>query len=214
MNKRMIRSFAIAALVAGGLGVGGCTTIVTEVAQKAWEDRSTDDQVIDTKIGAGILNRLADRDKGLLLDVSTDVWEQRVLLTGTLDNAREKRAVEALVRKDARIKRFHSHIRIVSKKARKARRTQAEKKDSGEKKGGFGQTVNDFWIETKIKAQLLVAKNVTSVNYRWRSVLNHLYVIGRSGSGDERKKVLRIIRETEGVVSVRHYIQIKPVKKK
>jgi osmotically-inducible protein OsmY len=206
------RDFIMPMLLLAGLGLGGCTTIVTELAQKAWEDRTTEDQATDTKIAAGVLNRLADRDKGLILDVSTDVWEQRVLLTGTLDNAKERAAVEALVRKDKRIKRLYRHIKIVSKKAKQARREQAEKKDS-EKKGGVGQTVNDFWIEIKIKGQLVLAKNVTSVNYRWRSVFNDLYVIGRAGSVVERDKVLGIIRETEGVKSVRHYIQIKPVKK-
>lgn len=194
------------------IGLGGCATLVTEVVQKAWEDRTTEDQATDTKIAVGILKRLAGRDKGLVIDVSTDVWEQRVLLTGTLDNAKERAAVERLVRRDKRIKRLYRHIRIVSNKAKQARRKQAESKDS-ENKSGFGQTVNDFWIETKIKGQLVFAKNVTSVNYRWRSVLNDIYVIGRADSAVERDKVLRIIRQTEGVKSVRHYIQIKPVKK-
>ena len=214
MNSNLLRNFAVAVLLAVGLGTGGCTTVVSEAAQKAWEDRSTDDQVTDTKIGAGILDRLASRDKGLLLDVSTDVWEQRVLLTGALDNAREKAAVERLVRSDKRIRQLYSHIKIVSNKAKQARRQQAKKKDASEKKNGFEQTVNDFWIETKIKAQLLTAKNVTSVNYRWRSVLNDIYIIGRAASTAERKKVLGIIRETEGVKSVRPHIRIIPVKKK
>ncbi len=215
MMINRLRDFIMPMLLLAGLGLSlsGCTTIVTEVAQKAWEDRTTEDQATDTKIAAGILKRLADRDKGLILDVSTDVWEQRVLLTGTLDNAKERAAVEGLVRKDKRIKRLYRHITIVSKKAKQARREQAENKHS-EKKGGFGQTVNDFWIETKIKVQLVFAKKLTSVNYRWRSVLNDIYVIGRAGSAAERDKVLRIIRQTEGVKSVRHYIRIKPVKKK
>lgn len=203
----------MAVLGAFGLGgLGGCATVITEAAQKAWEDRSTADQVTDTKIAAGIIGRLSDRDTGLILDVSTDVWEQRVLLTGTLDKASERRAVERLVAKDKRIKRLYKHIRIVSPKAKKVRRKAAEKKDS-EKKSGFGQTVSDFWIEAKIKLQLLTAKKVTSVNYRWRSVLNDIYIIGRAATKAERDKVLGIIRATEGVKKIRHFIQIKPVKK-
>ncbi len=202
--------FVLALLI--GLGLAGCTTVVTETAQKAWEDRSTEDQVTDTKIGAGILKRLADRDEGLLLDVSTDVWEQRVLLTGVLDNAAEKKAVEGLVGADDRIKRLYSHVKVVSKAEKESRRADAKAKDSQDK-SGVGQAVNDFWIETKIKAQLLVEKGVTSVNYRWRSVLNEAYVIGRAGSTAERDTVLRIIRATEGVEKVRSYIEVKPVAK-
>ena len=64
----------------------GCTTVMIETGKKAFEDRTTEDQVTDAKITTGILSRFSDKDKGLLLDVSADVWEQRVLLTGTLDS--------------------------------------------------------------------------------------------------------------------------------
>lgn len=109
-----------------------------------------------------------------------------------------------------RIKKLYRHIVIVSKAKKEERRADAGEKDSG-KKGGVGQSVNDFWIETKIKLQLLTADRVTSVNYRARSVLNRIFVIGRAGSVAERNKVLEIIRQTEGVKSVRHYIEIKPL---
>ncbi len=208
MRRRLYR-IAIPVLLITMLGASGCATIVTAAAQKAWEDRTTGDQVTDTKIAAGILKRLSDRDKGLIIDVSTDVWEQRVLLTGTLDSGKERAAVVRLVRKDKRIKRLYRHIKIVSTEKKQARRAEAENRDS-EKKSGFGQSVSDFWIEAKIQGQLLVAGNVTSVNYRWRSVLNEIFVIGRAASVTERDKVLRIIRETEGAKSVRHYIVIKP----
>ena len=210
MTTNIVRNAIIGMLLIAALGLGGCVTVMTEAAQKAWEDRTTDDQVIDTKIAAGILERLANRDKGLVIDVSTDVWEQRVLLTGTLDSAKERSAVVRLVREDKRIKKLYRHIVIVSKAKKEERRADAGEKDSG-KKGGVGQSVSDFWIETKIKLQLLTADRVTSVNYRARSVLNRTFVIGRAGSVAERNKVLEIIRQTDGVKSVRHYIEIKPL---
>jgi osmotically-inducible protein OsmY len=190
----------------------GCATVITEGAQRIWEDRSAEDQAIDLGISGGILSRLSERDAGLVIDVSTDVWEGRVLLTGVLDSASEKAAVEKLARQDDQIKRVYSHIRIVSKAAKNERRAQAKNKDQAEKSGGVGQTVNDFWIETKIKAQLLTAGGITSVNYRWRSVFNDVYIIGRAKTATEREKVLKTIRETEGVKSIRSYIRVSPVK--
>ncbi|MBL4740636.1 MAG: BON domain-containing protein, partial [Sneathiella sp.] len=71
------------------------------------------------------------------------------------------------------------------------------------------QWFNDVWIETKIKGQLLVASGVTSVNFFWRSALNDVYVIGRTKTRAERSKVLKIIRETEGVRSVTHHIEVR-----
>ena len=175
----------------------GCATVITEGAQRIWEDRSAEDQAIDLGISGGILSRLSERDAGLVIDVST---------------ASEKAAVEKLARQDDQIKRVYSHIRIVSKAAKNERRAQAKNKDQAEKSGGVGQTVNDFWIETKIKAQLLTAGGITSVNYRWRSVFNDVYIIGRAKTATEREKVLKTIRETEGVKSIRSYIRVSPVK--
>ena len=188
----------------------GCTTVLMETGKKALEDRKTEDQVTDTKIATGILSRLSDRDKGLLLDVNVDVWEQRVLLTGTLDNSQEKEAVADLVKSDSRVTAVYNDIQIVTKEEKDARRKQAEegKKDSKE---GVGQTVDDIWINTKIEAQLIATKGVTSVNYRWRSVRNNVSIIGRANSSDELSKVLDIIKTTKGVESVKQYVEIKPV---
>jgi len=186
--------------------LNGCMTVMTETAKKALETRTTEDQVTDTKIGTGILDRWTDKDKGLILDVSADVWEQRVLLTGTLDDAALIKEVVAIASQDSRIKTVYNEILLVSKAEKEKRRE--EQKDK--KEGGMGQSVNDFWIATKIQAQLLTADGVKSVNFRWRSVLNKAYVIGRARFQGEKEAVLKIIKETKGVVSVTEYIQVIP----
>ena len=188
----------------------GCPTLLMETGKKAFEDRSTEDQVIDTKIGAGILSRLSDKDKGLLLDVSSDTWEQRVLLTGTLDNPAVRDEVLALVKSDERIKTVYDEIQIVTPEEKERRRKEAEEQDKKDTEG-TGQTVNDFWIATKIEGQLLTTPGLKSVNYRWRSVRNQVYIIGRARSQDELDKVLDICRTTKGVTSVKHFVEIKPI---
>lgn len=195
-------------LMISGLLLSGCTTVMMETGKKAFEDRTTENQVTDTKIGAGVLSRLADRDKGLLIDVNVDIWEQRALLTGTLDDPQEKQAVADLVKSDSRVTTIYNDIQIVTKAEKEARRKKAEEgnKDSKE---GIGQTVDDIWINTKIEAQLIATKGVTSVNYRWRSVRNQVSVIGRATSSAERTKVLDVIKATKGVESVQDYIQVK-----
>ncbi len=196
-----------AILLAGALTfMTGCASVVTSAAQKAWENRSTEDQVTDTKIHSGILDRVKNKDKGLLLDISVDVWEQRVMLTGTLDDSSVRSTIESLAREDSRIKILHNEIQIVTKAEKEARREQKEKGD--DEKSGTGQAVNDFWIETKIKAQLLTDTNVGSVNYFYRSVLNKVYVIGKASSSAEEQLVLSIINQTEGVKSVTEYIEV------
>ena len=211
-GARQIITAAVVLAFSGAIA-GGCAptggVVLTAAAQKAFEDRTTEDQVTDAKIMTGILKRVADKDKNLLLDVSVDVWEQRVMLTGTLDDARTRGDVAKLARADKRIKAFHNEIQVVSAAQREQRRQRADRKDSGEKRG-IRQTVNDVWIETKIEAKLLTASGVTSVNYFWRSVRNAVYVIGRARSTGERDKVLAIIRGTDGVKGVTHFIEVKP----
>lgn len=191
-----------------GIGVGGCANpVMTGGAQLAFEDRSTDDQVTDTKIGAGILKRMVETDKSLLLDVGVDVWEQRVLLTGTLDNEGLRRTVADLVRTDARIRAVHDEIQIVSKALIQERREMSDKAKAGAE--AVGQTVSDVWIETKVKAKLVAARGITSVNFRWRSVLGTVYLIGRARGAWERDTVIATIRETEGVKGIVPFIEIK-----
>lgn len=130
------------------------------------------------------------------------------MLTGTLDDAGVRSEVESLAKQDSRITIIHNHIQVVTKAEKEARRKQKE--EGGDEKSGAGQAINDFWIETKIKAQLLTQSNVTSVNYFYRSVLNHIYVIGESANAPEKSMVLSIIRATEGVKSVQEHIEVSP----
>lgn len=146
--------------------LGGCAQIISKAAVKAYEDRTTEDQVTDSKISVDFLSKLTDKDKGLLLDVAIDVWEQRVLLTDEVDSSALKGDILAMANADKRIKKLYDHITVVTTARRDKRRADAEN-------GGDEDSTNDFWLETKIKAQLLIAKGVTSVNYRWRSVDNH-----------------------------------------
>ena len=183
--------------------MSGCATVIQHTVVKALEDRSALDQKIDAKIHTGILDRLTDKDKGLLFDVSADVWEQRVMITGILDDPVVHSEVVKLARQDDRIKDFHDHIQIVSKDDMEKRRKQNNSKEEEE-----GGAVTDFWIETKIKVQLLTTQNVTSVNYFYRSVLNKVYVIGKAKSKFEKDRVLQVIRETKGVQSVTEHIEV------
>jgi hyperosmotically inducible periplasmic protein len=206
MKKNLALGFFVIAGIFMVMTFSGCTTVLTNTVQKALEVRSTEDQVTDSKIHTAILDSLSDKDKGLLLDVNVDVWEQRVLLTGTLDNQALISEVGKLAKKDSRIKILHNEIKKVSTEEKEALRKQ--KDEGGDSKSGVGQFVNDFWIETKIKTQLLTDSKVHSVNYFYRSVLNDIYVIGEATSSQEKTLVLSIIKATEGVKSVQEYIEV------
>lgn len=197
-------------MLLSALGIAGCPPLMMETVKKAMEDRVTDDQITDTKIGTSILYNFSSKDKGLLLDLNVDVWEQRVMLTGTLDNPQTRDEVVQMVRRDSRLRMIYDEIQIVTEAEKEQRREAAKKKDES-KKEGLKQSVNDFWIETKISAQLISTPGVTSVNYRWRSVQNTVYIIGRARSKEELDMVLEAIRAMEGVSLVKDFVEIKPL---
>jgi len=216
MRERVSRSLrsclVVAALATSGLALSGCTTVVSEAVSLGLEDRTSEDQIQDSSIHGEILQRFAEVDKDLVLDLNVNVWEGRVLLTGVLNDRKLHAEARRLIRKDKRIRALIDEVQIVSKAAVEARRKQAKAGDKKEKSAA-GQAVSDFWIESKIKVQMIGAEGVSSVNYRWRSVFNRVYVIGRAGSAGEKKKVLSLIGKTEGVKTLRSYIKIKPLKK-
>lgn len=212
MNKILAGATAAGVSLCIAFGATGCVPVLTEAVKKTMEDRLTEDQVTDTKIGTGLLSGLVDKDKNLLLDVNVDVWEQRAMLTGTVSDAKVRQDVVRLAQADERIRRIYDEIQIVSKEEQARRREAAKNKDES-KKEGMGQAVNDFWVETKISAKLISTSGITSVNYRWRSVRNIIYLIGRARSEDELKTVLNIIRKTEGVSQVKSFVEIKPLRK-
>jgi len=191
------------------LQLGACTAVVVETAKKAREDRTTDHQWTDTQIATSILSNLNEQDSGLLLDVNVDVWEQRVLLTGTVTTQQMRQDLVRHVKANPRVLKVHDEIQVVTKEEQTRRRAAA--KPTPTQREGTDRVISDVWIETKISAQLIAAQNVTSVNYRWRAVRSTVYMIGRAPSRSELNAVLGIVRGTEGVAQVKTFIEVKPV---
>ncbi len=180
------------------------TPVVTEVATRAYADRTAEQQITDGKIHTRILNFLVAKG-GNLVDLNTDVWQGRVMLTGTLDDPRLHSYMADRIREDGRVRAFYDHVRIVSKEAKERRRREVEESNKNKK---LTQIASDVWITAKIKSQLLTAGGVKSVNYRWQVVLNQVYVIGLARTPLEKDRVLWIIRGTKGAQGVKSYIEV------
>jgi osmotically-inducible protein OsmY len=194
-------------LMMATFGISGCSTVVWETAKKLRENRISEDQFTDSKIGATLMAGLAEQNLGLLIDVNADVWENRVLLTGMVADSGVRKEVVRKVRTDKRIVKIYDEIQVVAAADQVKRRDAARAMSS---QAAASQPDDDFWVETKISAKLVSAQDVISVNYRWRSVRNTLYVIGRAQSKQEMTQVLALIKATDGVARVKSFIEIKP----
>jgi len=201
--RTLLNAVLLGAVLATTTACGGGA--ILRPVQFAFEDRTSEQQITDNKIYLAIVDRWRKADKSLLLDVAADVWEGRVLLTGTVDSADKKAAVAALAAQDGRIVKVYNEVEVASAAEVITRREAQEEA----KENSAGQTLTDFWVEQKISARLIGTKDIKSVNYRWRSVKNKVYVIGRAATAGEKTRVLDAIRTTSGVERVKEYIWVK-----
>lgn len=190
---RTIRCFTIVTLV--GL-LAACTqpTGLVNVASSPAEDRSLETLRDDTAITFDINEvLLGEKYRDLFPEISTDVYEHVVMLTGTVKFARNKQRATELVRGIKGVKRIINELQVT-------------------KNYGIGPAANDLWIETKLKVLLLGTKDIRSINYRWRSVNGTVYLIGAARSQTELNTVLNVIRTTERVKKVVNHAWIRPPK--
>jgi osmotically-inducible protein OsmY len=194
-------------LLCFAMGATGCSTVLYEVGKKAREDRITDLQFTDTQIGATLLSGLSDENSQLLLDVNADVWELRVLLTGTVSDTGTRRRLVKMARADKRIKKIYDEIQVVTLREQAQRREAKEDQEESQTEG-VKRVVKDYWTETKIFAKLFSTPDVVSVNYRWRTVRKVTYIIGRSQNQTELNTVLALIRDTDGVSQIKSFVEV------
>ena len=122
-------------------------------------------------------------DENLLLDVSTDVYKGRVMLTGAVKNAAARRRAEELARQASGTGEVFNEIQITPD-------------------GRIQAAAEGLIIEAKLKAKLMSAAGVRSINYRWRAINGVVYLLGTAGNPEELSRVVTIAQETQGVRGV------------
>ena len=162
--------------------VGAITTVA--------EDRPLSDAGTDVRIKLSILDAFAQRAIGLLMDANADVYQGQVMLTGSVKKTEDRRKAEELASEVKGVRQIFNEIQVTEE-------------------GGIGVAAKDFVIETKLKANLLLARLVTSINYRWRSVNGIVYFLGAARSQGELDKVLALARQTDGVRLVVSHVLVK-----
>ena len=190
------RSPAAVVLLFSTLALGACSqpTGLINVASSPAEDRSFEALKNDSAIALDINEvLLGEQYRDLFFEISTDVYEGRVLLTGTVKFAENKRRATDLVRGIKGIRQVINEMQVTDTY-------------------GVGPAANDLWIETKLKAQLLATDGIRSINYRWRSVKGTVYLIGAARSQKELDTVIDVIRNTERVQRVVNHAWVRPPK--
>lgn len=178
-----------AAVVAGltlAFPLSGCAVAVGAAAvgtNTVLEERTTRDAMTDAEIRLSLNNKLLSHSGRLFSDVSTEVVEGRVLLTGSVAKRQDRIDATRLAWEVEGVKEVVNEIEV------------------GEDATAAG-FVNDVWISSQLRARLIAAEGVNSVNYNIETVNGTVHLIGLAKSRDELRTVMGIASRVPGVKKV------------
>lgn len=176
------------------LAATGCetpTVVVLEDPRTYVEERSILDARKDARIRLDIQALFIERDAAKLRDVTVEVYETAIMLTGTVADAATKTTAGALATSVNGAGLLHNEIQIL---------TDPDQRDAAA----------DLAVETRIKKALREAEGVHSANMRWRCVNGSVYLFGRALSEAERDTALEIVRTTQGAKNVVDHMKVVP----
>ena len=190
----------LAALAAGGpvhAQFNPLSGIISGI-EAAAEDRSAGDISTDLKLKTNIVATLSDKlgKEGALIGV--DVYEQDVMLTGTITNAIAKSQAADLVKKEQGVKKIYNELLLEADLAKKS------------KKGAVAGFVDDTVIEKKIGVQFAAEKGLNHTNFRWRSVKGHVFLFGRALTAAENTQATKVAQGIDNVVQVVNRAKVMP----
>ena len=165
------------------------TGVATKAVTVANSDRSIGEFVDDVLIKAVLKNSYFDQSEKIFFNVDVEVSQGRVLLTGTVENIDLR--IEA-----TRIAWGVNGVQTVINEI------QISDSDS------ILNFADDLVISTKVMAKIMLDEDVNSLNYNIETVNKIVYIIGISGSSDEKQKIIDLSKEVFGVEEVVDYITI------
>ena len=151
------------------------------------DDRNSEQTLTDNEIILNINKRLlSSKNRPLFFSIKVDVFDGRVMLTGTVQNENNRRNAAGLVQGLIGVQELYNDIQVIQNPR---------------------NISNDMWIDAKIRAQLLAAENIKSLNYRWRVVNNTVYILGQARFPSEKIELIRIVRQTSRVRGIIDHVK-------
>jgi hyperosmotically inducible periplasmic protein len=170
-------------------------TAIKNIVEAAVEDRTSDDIAADLAIKGKLVANVIDKMGSDVISIGADVYEQVVMLTGTVETGKQKTQAGRLAKAIENVKKVYNEVLVI--------------KAIDKEKGSVENFVDDSVIETKINAQLLDAGGVNVTNFRYRSVGGRVFLFGRALSKAELKKAIEIAKDIEGVKLVKSRVFVR-----
>ena len=176
--------------------ISGCQTVYMTGISKAVlidkEERSFNNYVEDTIILAQLKNEYFSNNENIFFQVSVDVIEGRVMLTGIVEQIDERIEATKLAWGIKGVNEVINEIQISNDE-------------------GILDYTDDLVMKTKINAKLLLEKNILNLNYSVEVVNGIVYLIGIAQDQKELDAVTEISKNTYGVINVISYVRLKDI---
>ena len=155
----------------------------------ATQDRSLGTVVDDSKIFAELKARYFDKNEAVFSNISVEVSDGRVLLTGTVKNPDHRITATRIAWGVTSVKEVLNEIQVTDK-------------------SNLKNYAKDIWISTKIKLKILKELEIIGHNYNIETVNKIVYIIGIVDDENELLTVVDIAKNTRGVIKVINYVKV------
>lgn len=147
------------------------------------DDRSFSDDLKDAQINMALREDFINLDPKLGLDISPDVFEGAVLLTGTLPNIEMIQEILQITWSTPDVKCVYNYIRVAEPPSLEIVNTDAA-------------------VSGTIRTQLTFTKGINSSNYKLIMENGVIYIMGIAQNQQELDRVISVIKNTVGVQKV------------
>ncbi|MCZ6849070.1 MAG: BON domain-containing protein [Alphaproteobacteria bacterium] len=165
---------------------------------RAIEARSFSDILEDNRIVAAVNGIMVDLGT---IQASTEIYEQRLLITGLFNDKKLYDKFFADVKKITGVKKLYWHVTHMTEKEQKRR----------EKKKELLKWVDALALDVSVGLNLVGTLDVADVNFKVAAdAYSNVYLMGRARSRPEMDKAVKVARETEGVKKLYNYAIVRP----
>ena len=163
---------------------------------RAIEARSASDIYKDNEIVVKVNAVLADLGT---IKASTEIYEQRLLITGLFDDTKLYEEFLTGVEAVDGVKELYWHVQYMSEEEQEARKEE------------MLDWVDALELDARVGISLIETAGIADVNLRVAvDAFSNVYLIGRARSEEEFRKAVQVSSETEGVGVVVNYIEVRP----
>ncbi len=188
MKHYMVLSLALSSLTLSSctaLGIAGGVAVGTAAVQEGGISQALSDARIQTQINDLWFRNSVEMFRKLDMTVN----QGRVLITGVVQNPEHRVEAVRLAWQPKGVVNVINEIKVA-------------------KSDGIVGFAKDAWISARLRAALIMAKDVESINYSIDTVKGSVYLMGFAQNQEELNHVIEIARTIENVKQVVSYVKL------